>query len=507
MRVDIEAEDRVGITQDILSIFTQQNWNLFAMEMKRFHIFVHFDDRGIPLATLRLHLDKIRGVSSVSQVDLLPGERRRQHLDLLLSQLQELIFNLDGEGRILVTNAAVSRYLGVKEKRFHGKLITDYINEPLSTFLRNEPLHLELSLTGRSFQADINPVKSDGRITGAVLVMRTPQQLGQQISVVQQSADKGFDAIIGNSKTMIDLRKKARRFSGLDLPILITGETGTGKELLARAIHDGGSRADAPFLAVNCAALVESLLESELFGYAPGAFSGASRGGKPGLFELAAGGTLFLDEIGEMSVYMQAKLLRVLQDFTFRRVGSTQETTVDVRVISATHRNLQLIAEKKLFREDLYYRLNVLSLHLPPLRERSEDIPQLVQHFVLRTAQQINQQIPELTVEAVETLTGFPWPGNIRQLQNLLFRSIALSESKTMGTDSLLFSPLPDKKQLDTNEEAEGEVESWKKEQENFERRLLSRLYPHYPSTRKLADKLKVSHNKIAIKLRKYHLR
>jgi len=505
MRLDIESEDRVGITQEILSAFAQRDWNLLALEMHRFHTFVHLENHAVSLANIQANLRQINGILRISLVDLLPGERRRQHLDALLSQLQDLIINLDGEGRILIANAAVSQVSGIEEKEMQGRLITDFIKESLSTFLRAEALNIEVSFFDQSFMADITPVKSDGRITGAVLVMRSPQQVGQQISVVQKSADTGFQAIIGQSQKMRDFKRRALRFASLDLPVLITGETGTGKELVARAIHDSSSRKDTSFLAINCASLAESLLESELFGYAPGAFSGASRGGKPGLFELAAGGTLFLDEIGEMSAYMQAKLLRVLQDFTFRRVGGTQEIKVDLRVISATHRNLQLLAEKDQFRADLFYRLNVLNLHLPPLRERKEDIPALVQHFVARTAEQINQQVPTLTEKAIDSLMQFPWPGNIRQLQNLLFRSIALADHSPIDSDALLFSATASPSSTSPAENL-NEVESWQTAQENFEQKLLTRLYPQYPSTRKLADRLKVSHNKIALKLKKYEI-
>ena len=211
---------------------------------------------------------------------------------------------------------------------------------------------------------------------------------------MQHSEDGGFDAILGDSAAMGALKARAARVAAVDAPLLLLGETGTGKELLAHACHRASARADKPFLALNCAALPESLAESELFGYAAGAFSGARRDGKPGLLELADRGTVFLDEIGEMSLYLQAKLLRFLNDGSFRRVGSERESRVNVRVISATHRDLAAMIGQGEFREDLFYRLNVLNLHMPPLRERGDDVRLLARHFVERASAQAPAVLP-----------------------------------------------------------------------------------------------------------------
>ncbi len=232
--------------------------------------------------------------------------------------------------------------------------------------------------------------------------------------------------IVTRSPKMEDLLRQARLVAESDASVLIFGDSGTGKELLARAIHRASKRTDGPFVAVNCGAIPAELLESELFGHARGAFTGAVQAHR-GLFQSADGGTLFLDEIGDMPLPLQVKLLRVLQEGEVRPLGATQSIPVDVRVISATHRDLEAQRAAGLFREDLYYRLNVVSLRLPPLAERREDIPVLATHFLRRLAERYHKPQPTLAPEAMALLIAAPWPGNVRQLLNLLEQAIALT--------------------------------------------------------------------------------
>jgi two-component system response regulator GlrR len=225
---------------------------------------------------------------------------------------------------------------------------------------------------------------------------------------------------------MDDLLRRARLVADSMAAVLVLGESGTGKELLARAIHTASSRASKPFMAINCAAIPEQLLESELFGYAKGAFTGAATA-QQGLFQAANGGTLFLDEIGDMPLSLQAKLLRVLQESAVRPVGSTQTVSVDVRIVSATHRNLDQMRADRTFREDLFYRLNVVALKLPSLGERREDIPLLASHFLKKIAARYRKPVPTLAPDALAALVSAPWPGNVRQLENMLEQAVALS--------------------------------------------------------------------------------
>lgn len=247
---------------------------------------------------------------------------------------------------------------------------------------------------------------------------------------------KGFSGIIGNSKALNAVIDLAEKVSPFNATVLITGESGTGKELFARGIHESSPRAKKPFLAINCGSIPENLLESELFGYAKGAFTGAERSRK-GLFEETDGGTLFLDEIGELPLEMQVKLLRVLQEGEVRRIGDSGIVSVDVRIVAATARNLSEEVENKTFRQDLYYRLNVLALHLPPLRERLEDVPLLCQHFIEKFSSNLGRDVRSFTGDAMAILLGYSWPGNVRELENTVQRAVMLSDEQVAGREVL----------------------------------------------------------------------
>jgi len=246
----------------------------------------------------------------------------------------------------------------------------------------------------------------------------------------------GLDRLIGVSAAMASLFEMVRAVAPASSTVLISGESGTGKELVARAIHALSSRADKPFVSVNCGALPDTLLESELFGHVKGAFTDAHQA-KKGLFEAAHGGTLFLDEVGETSPAMQVKLLRALQDRRVRRVGGTEEMDVDVRVIAATNALLEERVKEKRFREDLFYRLQVIPIHAPPLRERREDIPILAQHFFERFARAMDKRVAKISDAALEALKRYSWPGNVRELENVIERAVALETTEAVLPERL----------------------------------------------------------------------
>ena len=252
-------------------------------------------------------------------------------------------------------------------------------------------------------------------------------------------APLGFGALIGESPKMTELYGVLGKVAESVVPVLITGESGTGKELVARAIHDAGPRKDGPFVALNCAAMPAQLLESELFGHEKGAFTDA-RTAKPGLFIAASGGTIFLDEIGELPLEMQPKLLRALQEHAVRPVGGTTEMAFDARVIAATNRNLETMVEERAFREDLYFRINVLQVDLPPLRSRGGDVLVLARHFLDRIAARAQKRIVGFSPEAAQKLMSYSWPGNVRELENCIERAVALA-----SFDQLAVSDLPEK--------------------------------------------------------------
>ncbi|HEY0098880.1 MAG TPA: sigma-54 dependent transcriptional regulator [Pyrinomonadaceae bacterium] len=247
---------------------------------------------------------------------------------------------------------------------------------------------------------------------------------------------RGFGRLLGSSPALERIMKQARAVASTSATVLLTGENGTGKEMLARAIHEESARVDQPFIAVSCAALPESLIESELFGHEKGAFTGAVAA-KKGRFELADGGTLFLDEIGELSQAVQVKLLRVLQERNFERLGSTKTQTVDIRLIAASNRDLEQEVEEGRFRRDLFYRLNVVPLQLPALRERREDLPILAAHFASRAAEKHGRPTPALEPALLEALQEYDWPGNVRELENLMERLIVLTTGTKLGIEFL----------------------------------------------------------------------
>jgi two-component system response regulator PilR (NtrC family) len=288
--------------------------------------------------------------------------------------------------------------------------------------------------------ADRYIVKSDRTVEEVESVVRRAQEYlrtRRERELFRRAArELARDNIIGQSRALQAVLGTASAVAPTNSTVLITGESGTGKELVARRVHEVSPRYDRAFVSINCGAFPETLLESELFGYMKGAFTGATQS-KEGLFQAADGGTLFLDEIAEMSLPMQVKLLRVLQDWKVRPLGSTEERSVDVRVIAATNNDLSQMVAEKTFREDLYYRISVIPLHVPPLRERPEDIPLLALHFLRRYSEQMGKPLRGIAEEAQESLRRYPWPGNVRELENAIERAVALETGQEISLSSL----------------------------------------------------------------------
>ena len=526
MRLEIRSNDRIGISQEILHIFSKYAWDIRAIEVTAGFTYVHVNEsyQDSSLIIEQVHL--IDGVTSCDEIELMPQERRENHLRTLLNRIPNPIFDLDEAGKILALNQAATHLINLPETKLEGLFISEFIDQDINSLMQGKGRDQSILFNQHAHIAEVSPVLVEGQVRGALLMLRDMNSLGRQMSLMQAQKEHGLEQIIGQSETIKLLKQQTRRFAQLHLPVLIQGETGTGKELIARGLHQESDQRDAAFLALNCAALPEHLLESELFGYASGAFTGAQKGGKPGLLELADGGTLFLDEIAEMSVYLQAKLLRFLQDYRFRRVGGNREIKVNVRIISATHQNLPQQIEQGRFRADLYYRLNVLNLVLPALRHRENDIALLTKHFIQSAALQVNMPAPLIDDASIAQLRAYTWPGNIRQLQNILFRLVALNKGEYLSLNDIkqslaqaageMESVKPSHFNAELNRQAiqpnESQVNSvisleevtWANAQAEFEANLLSRLYPLYPSTRKLAKRLGVSHNKIAMKLKEH---
>ncbi|MFC5587712.1 sigma 54-interacting transcriptional regulator [Sporosarcina soli] len=343
------------------------------------------------------------------------------------------VISVDREGTILVINHAAERILGVKAANVIGRNRLEFAEHPALGILLSDQIELRaelLKLEGKDLVVNRSILESKSMVI-TFQVARHIQVLEEKIRV--QLHNKGlvarykFADLVGQNPSFQQAKDRGAQFAQTDFTVLITGESGTGKELFAHAIHRASKRATGPFVAINCAALPDNLLESELFGYEEGAFTGARKGGKQGLFELAHNGTIFLDEIGELSVMLQARLLRVLQNREVMRVGGDRLIPVDVRVVSATNRELKQAIAQGDFREDLYYRLNVLDLKIPSLRERREDIPLLARRFLgeVSRTQGFSANLPE---SSLQSLKKYDWPGNVRELENFVQKCVVLTQ-------------------------------------------------------------------------------
>ncbi|MFO7857438.1 MAG: propionate catabolism operon regulatory protein PrpR [Ectothiorhodospiraceae bacterium] len=359
---------------------------------------------------------------------------RRERLDTILQQLDEGVVAVDMDERVQAFNPAMERLLGVSADQLSGRRLSQVASQlGLRETLANGTTELGgvQRIGSRTLVTNRTPILEQGVQTGAVMtlqdsttIQRVDRSLRSTNKPRQFAARYEIDQIIGDSRPIRDAREVAVRYAATDTTVLILGESGTGKELLAQGIHNASARRGHAFVALNCGAFPESLLESELFGFEDGAFTGSRRGGKPGLFEAAHTGTIFLDEIGEMPLTLQTRLLRVLQEHDIIRLGATQPTPVDVRVIAATHRDLLAAVANGEFRQDLYYRINILRLGVPPLRERIEDIPALVDTLLERALDRrgASEALGAIRDWMMPYFQGYNWPGNIRELENVIER-------------------------------------------------------------------------------------
>ena len=365
-------------------------------------------------------------------------QAKRERLNTILAQLSDGVIAVDERERIQTLNPAMAHWLGVAPAQWLGRRLSEVCPElSLQTTLRQGAQELEKieRVRGRAMIVNRMPIVEQGVLTGAVLsgqdpvsIQRVDRHIRARIKPQAASARYELAQFLGDSLQARDVREMARRCARSPATVLLVGESGTGKELIAQGIHTASERREMPFVAVNCAAVAESLLESELFGYEEGAFTGARRGGKIGLFEAAHNGTIFLDEVGEMPVSLQARLLRVLQEREVLRVGATEPTPVNVRVIAATHRDLAGQVGDGRFRLDLYYRLNILRIEVPPLRERPQDIGLIIAALQRRVAERMGMA-PQASQTWMDVLlarsAGYGWPGNVRELENLIERVLA----------------------------------------------------------------------------------
>ncbi|MDO9004050.1 MAG: propionate catabolism operon regulatory protein PrpR [Aquabacterium sp.] len=387
---------------------------------------------------VREALDDAVEVARASRIEL----AKRERLNTILAQLSDGVIAVDQHERIQTLNPAMAQLLGVLPSQWLGRKLSDLSPDlSLQSTLRLSTQELEKieRVKGKALIVNRMPIVEQGVLTGAVLscqdpisIQRVDRHIRTRIKPNAPGTRYQLDQFLGQSAAIERIRQLARRCASSQATVLLVGESGTGKELIAQGIHMASDRRELPFVAVNCAAVSESLLESELFGYEEGAFTGARRGGKIGLFEAAHKGTIFLDEVGEMPVSLQTRLLRVLQEREVLRVGAIEPTPVNVRVIAATHRDLMAHVERGLFRLDLFYRLNILRIDIPPLRERLDDLLPIAQalHRQVCARLKIDVERTRPLIDALaEQAAPYDWPGNVRELENIVERMMAYAEA------------------------------------------------------------------------------
>lgn len=395
--------------------------------------------------SLQQAIDEAIHLASVIIQERTAIERTR----ISLNSLAEGIIMLDSDGRITECNTTAVRFLRgmeggngdiVGEKA--SVLLPDY--DMANALSGRDDFRLIMLGQGHTVAVSTFPVLVNGMARGAVATLQTVSQVQEMEGNIRHSllqkghvARYSFERCLGGHKLFMRMLDRAKMYSQAHASVLLYGETGTGKEIVAQSIHNEGPRRNKPFIAVNCAAFPEALLESMLFGYVAGAFTGASKDGKAGFFELAHGGTLFLDEVSEIPLYLQGRLLRVLQEHEIMRLGHDRIIPVDVRIIAATNRLLVPLIEKGQFRDDLFYRLNILGLSLPPLRERGRDVEILARHFLFEFCKKHGRRQIELSASAWQRLMKHRWPGNIRELRNVCERVGVISRSHTIGEDEV----------------------------------------------------------------------
>lgn len=397
--------------------------------------------------TLGLVVAAVKSIENHVKVEKTQNElfKVNRYLYTVMDSMNLGIFTADTNGVIIAINNSLCNMLNIKEEEIIKKNADsllpnwEYILDELirgNTYENKETIYHGNEKKNR-FDISVYPIKNQNNdITGTVVIFKDIQNVYNLVNkYTGMSATYTFDDIVGKSKELLKLKEQAKNISHSPSTVLIQGESGTGKELIAQSIHNNSNRRNNNFVAINCGAIPKSLIESELFGYEEGAFTGAKRGGHPGKFELASGGTLFLDEIGEMPLDMQVSLLRVLQEGCVTRLGGNKCTITDVRIIASTNKDLKKEVTKGTFRKDLYYRLSVIPIHVPPLRERDGDIELLIKHFLKIKAIKLGKPIPKIRHDIYQKLIGYNWPGNVREMENCIENIVNMDGNTSFSFD------------------------------------------------------------------------
>lgn len=471
-------------------------------------------------------------LQDISDIEALADELKlssstNEELQDIIEASFDGIFVTDGKGKVTRLNRAYESLTGIKRSEIIGKAMTDLVRQgyysesvTLKVLKSGHPESIVQEVkNGKTIMVTGTPVLDpEGNTTRVVTNVRDVTELNRlqhelctmqtlrshyEVELNSLRLNQGDGQYVIRSKKMQEIRTLAMRIAQVDSTVLIYGESGVGKELVAEMIHEGGKRKNKPFIKINCASIPENLLEAELFGYAPGAFTGASTKGKAGLFEAAKNGSIFMDEVGEMSLTLQSKLLRVIQEKEITRIGDTRPISVDVRIITATNRDLEKMVVEKSFRKDLFFRLNVVPVHIPPLRERSEAIVPMIHHFLAKYNKRFGFS-KQMDPAAVDILTTHPWPGNVRELENVIERMVVITPEAIISA-----SDIPDSIRRPGGK---GNLpllsgRPLKEILEEVEARAIEEALTTHGTTRKAAEALGVNQSTIVRKATRYGLR
>lgn len=464
--------------------------------------------------------DKVIGAVAVFQdvSDVVGMKEINEKFTKILENSQDMICFLDEQGKVNYVNPAFIKNTGLDNSDILGKHIMDISPEGYRAKVFKSKQQLKdvvHSINGIEVIGTVEPLFIDGKFKGVISTTRPINEIKELMHKLSKSQEElnyykeeffkqisknsSFKDIIGSNRNLRDIMYICQKASETTSTVLVRGESGTGKELIAKAIHNNSQRKDKPFVRVNCASIPENLLESELFGYEKGSFTGATKS-KPGKFAIANEGTIFLDEIGDMPLSMQVKLLRVLQEREIEPIGGIHPQKIDVRVIAATHRNLEEMLKDGTFREDLYYRLNVLGINLPPLRERKEDIPSLVEHFIHKLNKKLNKNISGIDKDSLLLIQEYHWPGNIRELENIIERAMNLCEGEYISRSYLPSYLKPSEAPSSAFHVDEDNILPF----EEYEKQIIEKAMKKYKTFNKAGKALGLTHRTISLKCKKY---
>ncbi|HHW03293.1 MAG TPA: sigma 54-interacting transcriptional regulator [Thermoanaerobacterales bacterium] len=511
----IGTTDRVGMIYDVLKAMVSYGINIITMEVNYYISFkIEWDDDMDWLNFKKYMMNKVKEIADVIEIDLMDYEKNEKEINTIMNNVNEGIISVDTDGRIIHINKRAREIFKLKENECLGGNISNILPQDvldLNEIFRSDKSNLDVYLTNSlkdqvHLLIDIKIIQNEAGVkNGALIILKEMESLRKIFQSISRPSMITFDDIIGRSHAIKNAIQLAKSVAPSNSSIMIRGESGTGKELFARAIHMSSRRSQYPFVAVNCAAVPDALLESEFFGYERGAFTGANSSGKQGLFELATGGTLFLDEIGDLSPHLQAKILRALCEKKVRRIGAKYEIPIDVRIISATNKNLEQMMKEGNFREDLYFRLNVIPIFIPPLRERKEDIPILIQYFVKTLGEEVGKPHLKISQAALKQLMDYDWPGNIRELQNVIERAVNLADDQIdinhlMLQDNKIHShqPATENEKISLPVDLPSVIQKIEKEYFDMARK-------RFKSSREMAKALGISHTSVIKKMKKYN--